>query len=86
MGGEMTGSVIISKSTLHGGVTSPFTAEALGLLSSSSIGQEHETNQLAHTIASESLKKGVEVYLVGALPDFVGISQGLGTHQEFESD
>ncbi|MBA0582116.1 hypothetical protein Gorai_024267, partial [Gossypium raimondii] len=40
---EMTGSVIISKSMLHGGVTSPFAVEALALLSSNSIGQEHES-------------------------------------------
>ncbi|MBA0761274.1 hypothetical protein Gotri_023945, partial [Gossypium trilobum] len=68
---EMTGSVIISKSMLHGGnvsVRGRSTCVALKQLA----------NQLAHTIASENLKKGVEVYLVGPLPDFVGISQVWG--------
>ncbi|MBA0753740.1 hypothetical protein Gogos_005518 [Gossypium gossypioides] len=44
------------------------------------------TNRLAHSIATESLKRGMEMYLEGAILNFAEMSNGRGIQREQEPD
>ncbi|MBA0781797.1 hypothetical protein Gotri_002683 [Gossypium trilobum] len=80
---NIRGEILVTKSMLHVEVASPFTAEALACVQAVALGRSmgvdvveiegflpRTTNRMAHAIATESLKRGVEMYPVGSVPDF----------------
>ncbi|MBA0728042.1 hypothetical protein Golax_000977, partial [Gossypium laxum] len=71
------GDVLLSSSKIHQEVTSAFAADALACLKAVQIRTNMqwqeiiiESNSLAYTLATESLKKEEDIYLLGSVPGF----------------